>query len=300
MPLSVESIIRGSRDLKRRLSSFRRLSSTSDDSSISRTIQGLEALLLEAQDLERSSDARKRRISADLTSFDGMLRLDTSVMSPNPPWRARAVERIDTPAMISNEEARYYDFIGAFYGGLGRALELGPWLGASTQYIVRGLSKNPRFIRERLHVVDDFVWRAAWMNQHVRPDERLPDHTSFRHLFDKYTGHIQDQLAIQHAKLTTYDGNENVPQFSWQRDPIEFLYVDCGRTWDANEAWYRLLQPFFIPDRTLIMMQDWRLHRERPRKWYNQTLQFTESKTSVMELIHEVTDGGLATFLYRR
>lgn len=45
-------------------------------------------------------------------------------------------------------------------------------------------------------------------------------------------------------------------------------------------------------------MQDWRLHRERPRKWYNQTKDFTDKNPS-LELIHEIKDGGIATFLYR-
>ena len=47
------------------------------------------------------------------------------------------------------------------------------------------------------------------------------------------------------------------------------------------------------------MMQDWRLHREVPVQWYNQTKQFTDSKGNQIELIHELTNGGLATFLFR-
>ena len=200
--------------------------------------------------------------------------------------------------MISHEEAQYYDFIGAFYEGIGRALELGSWLGGSTQYIVRGLTTNPRFSGQRLHVVDDFIWRASWMNSYVADDEKLPNNASFRQFFEKYTKHIQDLLIVQEAKLMDYDGNESLPQFTWCRDPIEFLYVDCGRSWDVNQAWFRCLRPHFIRGRTLIMMQDWGLYRERPRKWYNQTLEFTESRGSEIELIHQVTDGNLATFLY--
>jgi hypothetical protein len=46
-------------------------------------------------------------------------------------------------------------------------------------------------------------------------------------------------------------------------------------------------------------MQDWRLWREIPEKWFNQTKQFTDSKSHLMEEIHEVSDGGIATFLYK-
>jgi hypothetical protein len=49
---------------------------------------------------------------------------------------------------------------------------------------------------------------------------------------------------------------------------------------------------------TLLIMQDWRAHRERPRLSYNQTMWFTTGPPE-MELIHEVSNGGLAAFLYR-
>jgi hypothetical protein len=66
----------------------------------------------------------------------------------------------------------------------------------------------------------------------------------------------------------------------------------------VNNSWYKYLRHSFITGRTLLMMQDWRLHRERPRKWFNQTLLFTQSKGSELELLHEVREGGLATFVF--
>ena len=275
------------------------IKSREDEACLQKVIDHLEGELVEAQDLQRSLIAGRRGISAKVMNFDGTSQLNVCVMSPNAPWRSRAPQKIDTPAMISQEEAQYYDFIGSFYEGIGRVLELGPWLGASTQYIVQGLSKNPHFAGQRLHVVDDFVWRAGWMNKYVPDSEKLPNHASFRLLFDRHTSKIRDLLTVHQAKLTDYDGNESLPQFSWNGDPIEFLYVDCGRQWEANQAWYRNLRSHFIPGRTLIMMQDWRLHRERPRLWFNQTREFTESKGTEIELIHEVAQGGLATFLYK-
>jgi Methyltransferase domain len=271
----------------------------SADASLQKVVDDLERLLVEAQDLQRSSAAHQRKISAPIPNFDGTSQLTISVMLTSAPWHSKTLEKLNTPAMITHEEAQYYDWISSYYEGIGRVLELGSWLGASTQYIVRGLTRNPHFAGQRLHVVDDFVWRASWMNNYVGDDEKLANHASFRHLFDKYTRNIRDLILVQQAKLTDYDGNENLPQFSWRGDPIEFLYVDCGRAWDANQAWYLYLRPYFVRGRTLIMMQDWRLHRERPRKWFNQTREFTESKGTEIELIHEVTDGGLATFLYK-
>lgn len=272
--------------------------STIDIPAVKETIDRLEAQLVKIEDLERAAIASHRKSDHNIKSFDGKSELQVSVMSSFAPWLRLTPMQCQTPGMISTEEAQYYSYIGAFYAGIGCAVELGPWLGSSTQYIVRSLAGNPNFTGKRLYVVDDFIWRADWMNDYVSDDEKLPHHASFRHLFDKYTSEVRHLLSVQQAKLSYYDGNEYVDQFSWGEDAIEFLYVDCGRTMTVNDAWYQHLRHTFIPGRTLLMMQDWRLHRQRPRKWFNQTLLFTQSKGSELELLHEVRNGGLATFVF--
>jgi len=147
-------------------------------------------------------------------------------------------------------------------------------------------------------VFDDFVWRKSWMDGYVNEHQRLPNHANFQRLFEFYTSGISDRLAVQRVKITDYDGNEALPLLNWSDGPIEIVYVDCGRTFEANQAWYNSLRQWFIPRQTLLVMEDWRLHRELPPKWYNQTLQFTESKGGELMLIHEVNDGGIATFLF--
>jgi hypothetical protein len=265
---------------------------------VEETIGQLENQIVEVEDLERAALALHRKSGYKIKSCDGKSEIQVSVMSTCAPWLRLAPLQCQTPSMISTEEMQYYRYIGAFYEGIGCAVELGPWLGSSTQHIVQSLIGNPNFRGKQLHVVDDFIWRADWMNGYVSDDEKLPNYASFRHLFDKYTSEVRHLLCVQQAKLANYDGNESVDQFRWGDDAIEFLYIDCGRTIAVNNAWYSYLRPRFIPGRTLLMMQDWRVHRERPRKWFNQTLLFTESKGSELELLHEVREGWLATFLF--
>jgi hypothetical protein len=220
--------------------------SSVDPQAVQETIDQLEIQLIDTQDLRRAAVAHLRNFVPQTTSFDGTSRLHVSVMSCSAPWLSTRPAQCQTPAMISREEAQYYSYIGAFYEGIGRAVELGSWLGASTRHIVQSLAGNPNFNGERLYVVDDFVWRAEWMNGYVSDDEKLLNHASFRHLFDKYTGDIRHLLCVQEAKLTDYEGNEERDQFTWGADAIEFLYVDCGRTLAANEAWYNYLRRSFI------------------------------------------------------
>lgn len=224
--------------------------------------------------------------------------LGVHIMDKNPPWNAELLEDYDMPGMITREEAKYYKWISGFYSGKGRVVELGPWLGASTRSIIVGLRSNQAFSGQKLLVFDDFVWRKSWMDPYVEEKDRLANHQSFRHLFDRYTAPVAPDLTVQRARFAAYDGNESVPPLQWNSGAIELMFVDCGRTIAANEGWYSALSPYFIPDKTIIVLQDWRLHREVPFRWYNQTELFTLSKKQELQMIHELNDGGAATFLY--
>lgn len=67
----------------------------------------------------------------------------------------------------------------------------------------------------------------------------------------------------------------------------------------VNDAWWGIFSGSFIPDETLIAMQDWQLYKQQPARPYNQTKLFTDSKGSSLELVHELLDGALASFIYR-
>jgi hypothetical protein len=227
-------------------------------------------------------------------------RLEYSVMRDERPWQRTRFQRLDIPGMITDEEIRYYHWVASFYSGDHEVVELGPWLGHSTVHLARALEPKLRSKNKQLHVYDDFVWRPGWMNQHMRAGDPSvpPAHESFEYLFRHFTADVASLIDVQRGKIADYDGNESLPPINWCGKAIELLVVDCGRTVKANQAWFDLLSPFFIPNRTLIVMQDWRLHRERPRKPYNQTWHFTESNPR-LELVHEIVDGGIATFLFR-
>jgi hypothetical protein len=248
-----------------------------------------------------SLEDRVRRIKhTGRTIASGRARpIRTSVRDDEAPWRDISIDPIPMPGMITDEEARYYEWIGTLYEGLGAAIELGPWLGKSTKHIIRGLKNNRQFCDQKLYVFDDFIWRTSWMNQHVAEHERLANHADFRRFFDLHVKDIQSCLIVSTAKIVDYEGNEHLPRIKWSRQPIEIMYIDCGRTFEVNEAWFEVFSECFIPGVTLLVMQDWGTHRERPRLSYNETLLFTNAHPE-LELIHEVSEGCLATFLYRR
>ena len=53
------------------------------------------------------------------------------------------------------------------------------------------------------------------------------------------------------------------------------MYIDCGRTVQANEGWCEVFSPSLIPEVFLLIMQDWSLDCVRRRQSYSRTLRFT-------------------------
>lgn len=224
--------------------------------------------------------------------------LGSYVFETTTPWASERLIDVRVPGMITDEEARYYQYIGAQFTGAGEAVELGPWLGRSTQFIVEGLSRSAAFGGHRLHVSDDFVWRPDWMDKYVTPDQRLPRHADFLPLFNQFNASIADRIVPTKRRFTVYDGNDAVPQFEWDAGPVEMVYADCGRTFVANEAWYTRLKPHFIPGVTLLILQDWGTQLEVPRKGMNQMEAFAATHAGEIALVHWLRDGAVGTFLY--
>ncbi len=270
------------------------LSRSDNLGTLERSSERINRVLVRVNDKIRRLRAQRETLPM-ITDHAGEV-LEPFIQHPAPPWDALRVADSPTPGMVSPEECRYYEYIGRFHSPQGAAVELGPWLGKSTRHILNGLRSNPHW-RGPLHVYDDFVWRANWMDAKVAPEERLAQHADFLPLFQRYNADLSG-ARVEKRKITPYDGNDAVPPLEWDGTPISMLYVDCGRTCEANEAWWRLFQPSFIPGRTLLVLEDYRTHREARYAWYNQMRHWVDSKGPRLRLVHELVHGGIGTFLY--
>ncbi|MEK7801724.1 MAG: hypothetical protein AAB276_04650, partial [Pseudomonadota bacterium] len=208
---------------------------------IEREVEDLDKLELRQQNLVREVneiDIKIRRIRADvqtsplIRSFDGKRDLKVSIAEDSPPWSHISSEESNIPGMISEEERKYYTYIGQFYSGKGEVVELGPWLGCSTYFIIKGLKNNPFFSDKKLNVYDDFVWRADWMNDRVQESERLSNGQSFQFLFEKYSAPFKGHMVVERRKISSLWDNADLPLLLWNGNPIEIIYVDCGRTFE--------------------------------------------------------------------
>jgi hypothetical protein len=228
-----------------------------------------------------------------------VLELDRLIGAQPAPWWEIALPPSEIPGMITEEERRYYEWIGRWYTGAGAVIELGPWFGRSTTHIVSGLGEPPAFAGHRLQVYDDFVWRSSWMDEYYAEADRPANGASFQAIFERFAAPIADRIDVHRARIVSHGDNDHVAPLTWSGGPIEIAYIDCGRTFEVNEAWYALLEPSFLENRTLLVMQDWQLWKEQPPQEYNQTKIFTDSKGPALDLIHELAHGAIGTFLYR-
>jgi hypothetical protein len=253
------------------------------------------------RELRRRQGQRRPEIEPPIVSMTGE-RLRRAVRAGSPPWSTVRLRELAIPGMLAPEERQYYDYVCGFYSGVGEVVELGCWLGLSTAHIVRGLDETTGFRDRRLNVFDDFVWRSEWMDPclHGTGIRSPRNHESFLELFQAQVRPFEDRLRIQRGRLAEFDGNEALPLVSWSGSPIEMIFVDCGRGLAVNEAWWRIFSPSFLPDRTLVILQDWGHFARVPEVWWENTKLFTDSHAAELELVHEVREGALATFLVRR
>jgi len=224
------------------------------------------------------------------------------VLNRKTSWSNLQIPPCPVPSMLTQDEMRYYHYITRFYSGIGAVVEIGPWIGSSTYNIVSGLLNNSNFTDDkRLYVYDDFVWRTSWMDKWLTgTDIKSPDNlTSFQPLFDEMIQKFSTHIEAKAMKIFDSGDNSDVPWFTWEHGPVELCIIDCGRSLLLNEYWYNELEPHFIPDRTIIVMQDWQNFKNVPEVFSENTKIFTDSKQQHLDQIHELRNSGTATFIYR-
>jgi hypothetical protein len=114
------------------------------ESATDRDLDLLEQLFasIETRQVHLEDRIRKIKLSRLGHIQRGETPIQVSIMDAVAPWQSMVVDPVSTPGMILEEETRYYEYVGGLYEGRGEAIEVGPWLGKSTQHIMRGLSRK--------------------------------------------------------------------------------------------------------------------------------------------------------------
>jgi hypothetical protein len=174
--------------------------------------------------------------------------------------------------MISPEEQRYLFWLTrTHWKDVGHVVEMGPWLGGSSYCLLEGMqaagaaSTSPH----KLHVFDNFVWRE-FMGGRGGPE--LDDGASFESHFRRTLAPHAARLAVHNAWLPDDEAHDD-PELEAIRepippdaelvtwcadDPVEILFVDGAKSWRGMTALLTTFVDALIPDRSLLVFQDYK------------------------------------------
>ncbi len=183
-------------------------------------------------------------------------------------WDSVVVESSPIPTMISDEERRYLCWLAAkVWKAAGHIVEIGPWLGGSTECLCAGMMQNPARAARKLFVFDDFVWRAFMAERASLP---LREGDSFEPYFRKNVERYSQLIVSQRASLPdrlpaggeslpAIRESESVPPFAWRgREPVEILFVDGAKSWSGLRHLLGEIADSLIADQALIVCQDYK------------------------------------------
>jgi hypothetical protein len=213
------------------------------------------------------------------------------VLSKEAPWLDIAVD-LNIANMLSKEDAQYISYISQKIPADSHVLELGPWLGMSTNLVLRNANKMAS-----MTVVDDFIWRSDWMQTHL-PSSNLLNGESFLKLFCEINKSVIGEFSLQEAKIQEFSDNQHLEYFKPGTEPYSLVLVDCGRNFQLNQTWWNVLKANMVAGETLIVLQDFCTHKEVPFRWYNEMKNFVDSKGDSLDQLHEIRNGGVGSFVF--
>ncbi len=218
----------------------------------------------------RQNDELKARVER-LTGLQENL---LAQLAPRRPW-VRYLDRIEQinpiPSMLTKDELAYlYRTTRFTYAGEGAIVDLGSFIGGSTYSLARGLDENTIVQRKpgRIHAYDFYVYLD---NPHQRrlldrcvPGHELKKGDSLLHIFEDNLRPFEDLIQVHAGDIL-----EAAPP----EEPIEILFVDAAKTWAVNTHIVSRFFPRLMPERSLVVHQDYyHFHCY----WIHVTMQYLE------------------------
>ena len=143
------------------------------------------------------------------------------------------------------EIATLYMLAKDYYSGEGEIIDLGPLLGVGTNALARGLVDNRKALlkEKRIHSFDLFL--AKGMGSVITESSRSGS------VFDRFLRNNSDYL--DYISITPGD----LLNVTWDRAPVEILFVDIAKSWALNTQVIRQFFPYMIPGKTVVVQQDY-------------------------------------------
>jgi hypothetical protein len=150
------------------------------------------------------------------------------------------------PAMTNPREWRYFYWLARQFRGEGAAIEIGPWLGASTVAFAAGIrdSESPAK-RKRVQVFDHFRWRAGGWD--AKRSTAYAEGDSFLGEFTANLGPLLNYVDVHQLPIR---------DFAWDRGPVELIILDAPKRVPDISRVLRAFAQHTLPGKTIMVWQD--------------------------------------------
>jgi hypothetical protein len=155
------------------------------------------------------------------------------------------------PTMLSTRERGLLYWLGRHYwSGAGRIIDAGCFLGGSTVALANGVRDSnrehgtPPIVVYDQFRVEEYSLDGGFFKD--APDLAVDD--DFSPLFERNVEKVRGLLDVRPGDIL---------QQRWDGTPIEILFLDVLKTWAINDHVVREFWPALIPERAIVVHQDY-------------------------------------------
>jgi hypothetical protein len=177
------------------------------------------------------------------------------------PWRGLPIpgDVRQTLSMLSEDEKQLLFWLTSeYFTGAGAIIDAGCFAGGSTVALAAGLAAvsdegsltDPR---TRIDSFDRFITDEYMRVWYFDQNGLKTDGDRFRNIFDAIVHNYRSLVRV-------FDGD--ITQTTWEKEPVEVLFLDICKNWAVNDFCTRLFFPLLIPGQSLVVQQDFFHHLE--------------------------------------
>ena len=157
------------------------------------------------------------------------------------------------PAMLSDGDRAVYFHSGRHWAGEGEIVDIGCFVGGSTQALLDGLASNAQYADRisQIRVFDSFQIDTAHVRDWIERHYEVPtgDETGFRRYFDV-------NFVGREALIDVHEGDIAFAEYR-QKTPIAFLGIGGCTSPAKIDNVVRQFFPYLIPGHSLVVHQDY-------------------------------------------
>jgi hypothetical protein len=165
------------------------------------------------------------------------------------------------PSAHESNKKKYYKWLGRTLEGKGEVVELGVWMGGTTNCVGEGMMDNPVTTGHYIYAYDLFIWQP-WMTRPPVKDliNQVPELKTvkagddFLEIYLKICHPIRSYVKPVRCAISLDDPRyRHIPSPSWHGAPIELFLYDLDQGYRYIEESWRIFSRSFIHGETILV-----------------------------------------------